>query len=41
MIDKNIRESSLTYSILINAYAKNNELDRAFSIFERMINSGM
>ena len=41
MKDKNVRETSLTYSILINAYAKVNELDKAYRIFERMINSGM
>ena len=38
---KKIQESSITYGILIKAYGKSGEFEKAYEIFERMIDTNM
>lgn len=37
----NVNESSTTYGILIKCYSQAGELDKAFDLFEKMINQNM
>lgn len=41
MLKLKIPESSTTFGILIKCYSQSGELDKAFDLFEKMINSNM